>query len=345
MSLGTPEIESNRMIIPISARNHDPILINGNSELATFIENEGLSGDGTEVSPYIIEDLTIDASTANGMDIQYTDEYIIIRNCTIDGVGRGYHGIYVNNTANINISNNHLSNLWGGINIRNSIKNAISENNVNNNYVGIYINCSNYTTLSNNIANYNTFVGVELSFSNNNTLLDNTVDNNPDEGILLFYSNYNAISGSFSNNNNMGIDLFNSSNNRLFKNDVSKNNGGIYLYNSTNNEFYFNNLYENRNFEAEYDDGCTDNQWDNGTAGNYWGNYRDKYPDATNDGTVWDTPYEIGGESLGIDNFPLVRPVILKETIKIPGFPLIDILIFVSVGVFLLGRKVIHRRI
>jgi len=33
--------------------------------------------------------------------------------------------------------------------------------------------------------------------------------------------------------------------------------------------------------------------WDNGTHGNYWSDYAARYPDATNNGFVWDTPYEI----------------------------------------------------
>lgn len=34
-----------------------------------------------------------------------------------------------------------------------------------------------------------------------------------------------------------------------------------------------------------------------------------KYPEATNNGTVWDTPYEINGSGDGMDSFPLVNPI------------------------------------
>jgi hypothetical protein len=56
--------------------------------------------------------------------------------------------------------------------------------------------------------------------------------------------------------------------------------------------------------------GCTaggyDVVWDNGNGmGNYWSDYSIKYPDATNNGIFWDTPYNCEG---ALDSFPLVNP-------------------------------------
>lgn len=45
--------------------------------------------------------------------------------------------------------------------------------------------------------------------------------------------------------------------------------------------------------------------------GNYWSDYTSRYPDATSDGAVWDTPYEI--EYDANDPFPLVRPTHVEE--------------------------------
>ena len=45
--------------------------------------------------------------------------------------------------------------------------------------------------------------------------------------------------------------------------------------------------------------------WDDGSEGNYWSNYERRYPSATNDGTVWDTPYQI--YSAYADRYPLVH--------------------------------------
>ena len=44
------------------------------------------------------------------------------------------------------------------------------------------------------------------------------------------------------------------------------------------------------------------------THGNYWNDYTTRYPSATNDGTVWNTPYTIDGEASAQDNYPLVNP-------------------------------------
>ena len=49
-----------------------------------------------------------------------------------------------------------------------------------------------------------------------------------------------------------------------------------------------------------------DNQFDDGSQGNYWSNYEDRYPNATNDGTVWDTPFAIYRDDV-VDRYPLVK--------------------------------------
>ena len=86
------EIESgsnsnmNNLHYPLLAEDHDPISIDGNAELAIFISNEGLSGDGTLGNPYIIEDFTINANSNNGIEISNTDAYITIQNCSVPGI-------------------------------------------------------------------------------------------------------------------------------------------------------------------------------------------------------------------------------------------------------------------
>ncbi len=106
---------------PLGAVNHDPISIDGNAELATFIGTEGLSGNGTYASPYIIEDFTIDASTAHGIEIDNTDSYLIIRNCKVSGgASSEYEGILIQSASNINISNNEVTTNNIGINLLSS---------------------------------------------------------------------------------------------------------------------------------------------------------------------------------------------------------------------------------
>ena len=326
------------------AGNHAPISIDGNEALATFIEDEGLSGDGIHTSPFIIENFIIDASTAHGIWIQSTDAYLIIRNCTVEG-GRTNDktGIYLYDTANVKISDNLLSNNKRGIVLDySSNNNILSGNNANDNDYGIDLDYSSNNILIGNTASYNNYNGIELEYSSNNTLSGNTVSYNNDRGIFLVDSCNNTLSGntasynndygiyllnsgivlvSSSNNNiligntaryNHGFGMylfFSSNNNILTKNTVSNNQGfGIYLYDSSNtNTIYFNDICGNTYSQA-FEESCTDNQWDNGTTGNYWGvDYINNYPSATNDGTIWKIPYEINGSGSGIDHFPLVN--------------------------------------
>lgn len=62
--------------------------------------------------------------------------------------------------------------------------------------------------------------------------------------------------------------------------------------------------------QAYCDASCNGNFWDNGSLGNYWSDYEMRYPNATNNGVVWDTPYEINGSTTDVDNYPLVHPYI-----------------------------------
>jgi len=67
--------------------------------------------------------------------------------------------------------------------------------------------------------------------------------------------------------------------------------GIIIKYNSNHNHIYHNNfIYNNVN---AYD--FNSNIWDDEENGNYWDDYEKKYPNASNNGMVWLTPYDIDG--------------------------------------------------
>jgi len=50
--------------------------------------------------------------------------------------------------------------------------------------------------------------------------------------------------------------------------------------------------------------------WDDGEEGNYWSDYRTRYPLAVNDGITWYTPYEVLGANEPVDRHPLVEPTV-----------------------------------
>jgi nitrous oxidase accessory protein NosD len=92
-------------------------------------------------------------------------------------------------------------------------------------------------------------------------------------------------------------------------NTISNNGGfGIFLgyieYPGKDNIIYHNNFINN-DFNAK--DKCN-NIWDDGKYGNYWSDYRFKYPFARRIWSkgIWDTPYEITGGS-NKDGCPLIK--------------------------------------
>jgi hypothetical protein len=64
------------------------------------------------------------------------------------------------------------------------------------------------------------------------------------------------------------------------------------------------------NYEKQaYDNGK--NFWNSSSLGNYWNDYRERYPTATNDGETWDQAYEIEGTTPpNLDEYPLVKPTL-----------------------------------
>ncbi len=57
------------------------------------------------------------------------------------------------------------------------------------------------------------------------------------------------------------------------------------------------------------DDSGTSTKWDLDKKGNYWSEYTTRYPDADNDGTVWNQSYGLAGSPTNYDNYPLVKLV------------------------------------
>jgi parallel beta-helix repeat protein len=93
----------------------------------------------------------------------------------------------------------------------------------------------------------------------------------------------------------------------LSGNNVTNSETGIRFYSSSGNTFYHNNLMNNTQ-QVESDG--SPNTWDNGypSGGNYWSDYRTRYPSATEiDGSgIWNTPYVIDANNT--DRYPLMSP-------------------------------------
>lgn len=96
-------------------------------------------------------------------------------------------------------------------------------------------------------------------------------DGSEEAGIKVL-SNNNTIENNNASNNSNGIFIIGGHNNTVSGNTASSNLGfGIMLYNSSRNVIFGNNFYRNYKNNA-HDNGA--NQWDNGTIGNYYDDFR-----------------------------------------------------------------------
>lgn len=188
------------------------------------------------------------------------------------------------------------------------------------NYAGILVGYSSRITLRNiqfpgsyrNFENAIEFENVENSVIQNVTLpraaiaalnLEEATNNSIIDNVITFdYTGW-------------GIVLSNSSGNQVVANNVSRAYVAVALENSNGNIFSRNNFADYGNRLAV--SGSSYNQFDNGYEGNYWSDYRDKYPNATEvDGTgIWDTPY---ASTNNPDNYPLISNWTANRVFKRP---------------------------
>jgi parallel beta-helix repeat protein len=168
---------------------------------------------------------------------------------------------------------------------------------------GIDLSYTNNVTLK-NVEVTNFTHGIYLSHSSNNTVTGNTASSNSGNGIYLISSSNNTVTGNnVSSNGYDGIYLGSSSNNTVTGNTASNNDYGIYLFNSSDNAIYHNDFIDNTN-QAFVTAGYM-NIWDDGAGeGNYWSDYEERYPNATEIDGIWDTPYVIDENNQ--DNYPIV---------------------------------------
>ena len=241
---------------------------------ATKNNKDWCIGSGTWGDPYIIENVTIDASnspTGSGILIMSsTTVYFIIRNCTIYnavGISSLDAGIRLHNTERGTLYNNTCSNNMNyGISLYfYSNNNTISENVViNNQKIGLYLSlqCSNNKITKNNFIN-NTFGG--LTLWNNcgyNNITENTVCENDDDGIYLDQSSdNNTISGNTLIGNERGIGISSSDNNTITDNTVIESLlGGIFLEgslsSSENNIIMKNTVSDNYQHGIQLQNNC-----------------------------------------------------------------------------------------
>lgn len=112
-------------IVSLNGNNHQPIYINDNDDFTS--ENGVTGGSGTENDPYIIENWIIKGndSIKEGIFINNTDAYFIIRNCSVKNFFELSYGkgILLSNVENGIIKDTTTNKNYYGIMIRDNSKN------------------------------------------------------------------------------------------------------------------------------------------------------------------------------------------------------------------------------
>ncbi len=197
----------------------------------------------------------------------------------------------------------------------NRIVNYTFNNNQGN---GIYLLGSDNFIIKNCSANSNGVNGLFIG-SKKNTIINCSSNSNGADGFFLYHSEGSKITNcKCSLNGGMGFYLKYSSENIIANNSlISNSDFGIKTdSNSASNQFYSNDLINNHDGKMQAQDNGSENDWDRDGLGNYWWDYPYFYPNSTNDGHVWDTPYELVSTEYSEDKYPLVEFDISQEEIE-----------------------------
>ena len=259
-----PEFPVNSKIT--SYTDTQPIVIKSNADLQSKALTLGFPGNGSQSNPYIIENFRIVNTSANvnGIDIENTYNYFIIKNNYISCNGTGSNGIYfqsvTSNTAVIE-NNTITGNGKAGIYIFYSFFVTISNNILtNNNNYALYLNQATSSVISSNTITgqtnssgtiSNCYGGIYETSDNLIIVKNNISENTYGICILSIYTNNTIEENYFANNSGFSIYVSTSGSNQktiIKSNFLTKNsNQAVWISNSqnsiiSNNTFDYNSV-------------------------------------------------------------------------------------------------------
>jgi parallel beta-helix repeat protein len=192
--------------------------------------------------------------------------------------------------------------------------------NLAGNLEGVFLGSTTNSTIASNRITDN-MNGITFDASSNNTVTENLITNN-EAGISVRWNSLNntIIGNDITSNNSTGIYIAESESNSIIGNNVTNSGRGVYTEYCGVNIFHHNNFINNT---QQWDDIAftpwpiplqfSVSTWDDGKEGNYWSDYENKYPNATelDSSGIWNIPYVL--DESNQDNYPLMKPYIIPE--------------------------------
>jgi len=247
--------ETGNIRLGLSYVNHDPILIDGNSDFTITASNEGWNGSGTKTDPIIISGYSFSSTNSSErlINIVNTDLYFKIEDCIFQG---GYYGVLLDNVSNGQIIQNTFSgttDLYEPISVQYSINIFIINNTISDRQNAIKLKYCNSTVIDNN--NFDNIDQYAIySFRTNNSLFSNNdINDTRSGGIITTISKNNTIKNNFIRNWDAveGITISSSTNCSVENNDISGEHiglKGIHLLYSSNCSILNNLLINNEDY-------------------------------------------------------------------------------------------------
>ena len=206
-------------------------------------------------------------------------------------------GVYLSSSNNNVLSNNNFSNCTeAGIKLLSAGNNIIYHNLLNFSNYGIYEKDCSHTNISSNTIHKNIYHGIAIYQSSDTIVEKNRIYENNVYGIHLNAHDCKITKNSFEGNQ-VSINL-DESDNTIRDNYINTSvSSGVYAQSGSKNNIIYQNHFNENTVNARENG---NNQWDNGTAGNYWDDYNEV--DRNKDG-IGDEVYRISGG--GRDHYPL----------------------------------------
>jgi len=209
--------------------------------------------------------------------------------CLVDNITAqdNDYGIYLQTCSYCTAQNCTMTGNGQGIYLSGSIGNIVTGNIIQtSDYTGIALEGSDGNFLTGNIARDNQW-GISLSYSYDCRIEHNLVTQNEHDGISIDGDGHFIYGNTISQNGNCGVRTWSTGGDDIHHNNFVDNGDNAWSWSSVG-----------------------PNSWDDGSEGNYWSDYEERYPDAdeVDETGVWDTPYEIPGDAGDQDNYPLVEP-------------------------------------